>query len=165
VDPGIDPFTATVSYEGTSETLTLTGRTFQLTHTYATAGSFTVIAAVSDGAATGEARATVVVDSPAQGIEKLSDAVAALGGLNAASLAMTRSDADGVLGKGEINSLQAKLNAASAQLDRGGRTASANVLGAFVNELNALVASGRVGSDAAAPIVSYAERVIRSLRL
>jgi DNA/RNA endonuclease G (NUC1) len=164
-DPGVDPFSATVSYEGASEPLALTGKTFQLSHMYATAGTFTVIAAVSDGAASGEARATVVVESPAQGIANLSEALASLGGLKAAALTISRNDAEGFLGKGEINSLQVKLNAASAQLDGADRNASANVIGAFVNELNALVTSGRVSSEAAAPIISYAERVIRSLRL
>jgi endonuclease G len=163
-DPGVDPFSATVSYEGRSEPLTLAGRSFQLTHRYATAGSFTVIAAVSDGAATSEARATVVVETPAAGIANLSDALAALGGLKAATLTVARSDAGDALGKGELNSLQAKLNAASAQLGRGDRNACANVLGAFVNEFNALVASGRVSSEVASPIVGYAERVIRSVQ-
>ena len=163
-DPGADPFSATVSYEGSAQPLPLSDRSFQLEHTYDVANTYTLIVTVSDGAASGSSSATVVVQTPAQGIANLSEAIASLGVLKTAALTAARSDADGALGKGELNSLQVKLNAAAAALQRSDNTACANMLGAFVNELNALVASGRVSSSAADPVVTYAERVIRSVQ-
>jgi len=163
-DPGADPFSATVSYEGSAQPLPLSDRSFQLEHTYDVANTYTLIVTVSDGAASGSSSATVVVQTPAQGITNLSEAIASLGVLKTAAFTAARSDANGALGKGELNSLQVKLNAAAAALQRSDNTASANTLGAFVNELNALVASGRVSSSAADPVVTYAERVIRSVQ-
>jgi len=161
-DPGMDTWTASVAYEGTTEPLSLVGKAFQLSHTYGTAGSFTVAVTVNDGAASVLSSANVVVETPTTGIENLSNALAALGGLKAAA---ARGATNASLNNGELNSLQVKLNAAAAALQRGDKTASANVLGAFVNELQAMVASTRVSSAAADPIIAYAERVIRSVQL
>jgi DNA/RNA endonuclease G (NUC1) len=151
-DPGTDTWSATANYgdETGNQSLALDGKTFQLGHTYASAGTFTVTVSVDDGDATGSSMTTVVVETPLQGIGNLADALASLG-------------SNRTLGKGEINSLRAKLNAAEAQLRRGNTTPCVNVLGAFINELEALVKSGRLSSSAAAPMLSYAERVIRSV--
>ena len=62
----------------------------------------------------------------------------------------------------ELTSLRAKLNAASAALRRGDATPATGSLGAFVNELQAMVQSGRVSESAAAPIIDYTQRVIAS---
>ena len=98
----------------------------------------------------GSAAAQVVVQSPLQGIANLGPMVAALGGR-------------GGLNPGQLNSLQVKLHNASARLGEGNGTAASNVLGALLNELDALVRSGRVGDAAAAPIAEYARRVIASI--
>ncbi|HET9983114.1 MAG TPA: DNA/RNA non-specific endonuclease [Longimicrobiales bacterium] len=149
-DPGADTWTAGVDYGdgGGAQALALAGKTFQLQHTYASAGTFTVTVSVSDGAATGMATATVVVETPLQGIARLDDLVAALGGS---------------LGAGEIASLRSKLRGADTQLRTGGGTAAANTLGAFVNELQGLVGAGQLADTAAAPLIEYARRVIASL--
>ena len=152
-DPGTGTWTATVNYgDGSgSQALALDAKTFQLTHAYASAGTFIVGVSVSDGEASGAATATVLVLTPLRGIGVLTDAVAALGGNG------------GPLGKGEANSLRAKLNAATAACLRDNVEACGNILGAFINELQALVNSGRMDDGAAAPLIRYAERVIASL--
>ena len=152
-DPGTEVWTATVDYgDGSgSQALTLDGKTFQLTHAYAAAGTFTVGVTVSDGEASGAATATVAVLTPLQGIVVLTEAVTALGG------------SGGPLGKGEVNSLRAKLNAATAACRRDNAQACGNTLGAFINETQALLNSGRLGETVAVPLIRYAERVIASL--
>lgn len=106
---------------------------------------------VSDGEASGAATAPVVVLSSLQGIAVLNDAVASLAG------------SGGPLGAGELNSLRAKLTAASATCRRDNAPACGNTLGAFSNELQAMVNSGRVSADAATPLLRYAQRVIASI--
>ncbi len=151
-DPGADTWTASVDYGDGSgmQALALDGKTFQLSHRYGTPGSYTVAVSVNDGDASASAGATVVVLSSLQGIAVLGDAVGALGA------------GSGPLGNGEVNSLRAKLNAAGAACRRESN-ACGNVLGAFVNEVEALVNSGRLGADVANPLIAYAERVIASL--
>jgi DNA/RNA endonuclease G (NUC1) len=151
-DTDADSWTASATFgDGSSQALSVTGHSFQLSHTYTSAGSFTVTVTVDDHAAgTGSGSATVVVLSPSQGVANLS---ALLAGLNGQGL-----------NKGELNSLQSKLDGAAKQLDNGNGTPAANMLGAFVDELQAMVGSGRVSAAAAAPIVTYAQRVIASIR-
>jgi hypothetical protein len=62
-----------------------------------------------------------------------------------------------------VNSLQAKLQAAAKQLEKGNTTPAQNILGAFINELQATMQSGRVSQAAGSPIVAYAQRVIGSI--
>ena len=152
-DPGTEVWTATVDYgDGSgSRSLALDGKMFQLSHTYASAGTFTAGVTVNDGEASGAATATVVVLTPLQGIATLADAVTSLGGNG------------GPLGNGEVNSLRAKLNAATAACRRDNVAACGNTLGAFINEMQALVNSERLGAGVATPLIRYAERVIASL--
>ncbi len=149
-DPGAGPWTATVDYGDGSgvRPLALSGRTFGLRHTYERAGTFTVLVRVADGDATGSRSATVIVETPAQGVANLVEAANALDALD----------------KGEINSLTAKLRAASAQLSGGEANAAANTLSAFVNELEALARSRRLSSGEANPPIAYARRVIAAIR-
>jgi len=152
-DPGADTWTASVSYgDGSSiQSTPVSGMSFVLNHTYTTVGSFTVTASVFDGDATSSASTTVVVESAAQGIARLQTAVAALGAPS------------GPLNHGEVNSLEAKLDAAAKQLGNADAASPANQLRAFTNELDALVQSGRLSSSVAAQIAAYANRVIASL--
>src|SRR4029077_17862727 len=98
-DPGADAWTGTVSYgDGTpDQPLALSGKTFALGHAYESAGSFTVTVRVSDGISTGTRTAVVTLAMPSQGIDNLAATIASLG-------------RDGTLGRGEVNSLQAKLS-------------------------------------------------------
>jgi len=152
-DPGADTWRGSVNYGDGSSTaaLDIMGKSFSLEHQYASAGSFTVAVNVLDkDGGMGGASAQVVVLSPLQGIANLGGMVAALGGR-------------GGLNAGQLNSLQVKLNNASARLSDGSNGAASNVLDAFLNEIDALGKSGRVGDASAAPIVDYARRVIASI--
>ena len=62
---------ATVNYGDGSGTaaLSLVGKTFSLSHVYAAAGTFTVTVRVSDDDVTTTATQTVVVTSPAEGVQ------------------------------------------------------------------------------------------------
>ncbi len=164
-DPGADSWSATVDYgdgSGTSAA-SLSGKMFQLAHQYTTAGSFTVGVAVTDkdhGVGTGST--TVVVLSPLQAVSNLSAMLDNLGAAGSASTARTISG--GALNKGELGSLQSKLDAAKNQLGNGNGTPAANQLNAFINELQAMVQSGRLSSGVADPFLAYAARVIASIR-
>lgn len=146
-DAASDSWTGTANYgDGSTSALAISGNSFQLSHTYTRSGTFTATVTVRDQlGATGSASATVIVQSSAQGVQILSTMLGSAGGL-------------------EVNSLQAKLDAAAQQLARGNGTPAANQLGAFENELRAMVRSGRVSASAAAPILAYADRVIASIR-
>ena len=150
-DPGADTWTATVNYGDGSgvKPLTLTGNAFQLSHTYATAGNFTVTVQVIDkDGAVGTRMAAVVVQSAAQSIGALTPMVAAL---------------NGQLNNGQLNSLQAKLDAVSSSLSRGNTNSASGQLNAFINELNADVSSGKLDAATAAPLIAYAQRVLAAM--
>jgi hypothetical protein len=90
--------------------------------------------------------ATVVVKSAAEGIADLDATLSTLS-----------------LNSGEVNSLEAKLRAAARQLVKGDTTPALNVLEAFINEMQAMMESGRVSQAAGSAIVAYAQRVIASI--
>ena len=147
-DPGADRWSASVDYgDGEGATaLTLAGVAFRLAHDYPRAGTYTVTVRVTDDdGGIGTSTARVVVQTPLQGVSNLSDMLGSLG-----------------LGNGELSSLRAKLNAASAALRRDDATPAVNTLEAFTNEIDAMVRSGRLGESAAAPVLEYARRVIAS---
>ena len=163
-DPGADSWTATVSYGDGSGTraLALSGKSFALGHDYDAAGTFTVTVSVSDGDGGSDASsAQVVVQTPLDGVQNIANMLSSLGGAGVEAASVRGSSAS--LNNGELNSLRVKLNAASAALRRDDATPAANTLEAFLNELNAMVSSGRVSESAAAPIVSYTRRVIASV--
>jgi DNA/RNA endonuclease G (NUC1) len=146
-DAAGDSWTGSANYgDGSVTPLAISGTTFQLSHRYISAGTFTVTATVRDqlGAA-GSASAIVTVQSSAQGVQNLAAMLASAGPSNG-------------------NSLQVKLDAAAKQLANGNGTPAANQLEAFENELRALVRSGRMSDGDAAPLIAYAERVIDSIR-
>jgi DNA/RNA endonuclease G (NUC1) len=148
-DPGSDTWTATVNYGDGSgdQSLALADKHFALSHPYAGAGSYTVTVKVNDGLATTTRSATVVVETAATGVSTLANMIGALGN-------------DGTLEKGEVNSLQAKLDAAGKKLVKHEDKLEGKVLlESFVNELQAMVNSGRLSESAAAPLIAYAERV------
>jgi hypothetical protein len=152
-DPGADPWSATVDYgDGSGTTaLTLTGKTFSLSHVYAGVGTFTVTVGVSDDHVTSTSSASVVVWSPAQGLQGAMTLVAALAG-------------QGVLTGGNANSISQKLDAALKQLSEGKSTPAANQLNAAKNELDAMVNSGQSAAQALGPLQSLINRLIASLQ-
>jgi PKD repeat protein len=147
-DPGPDSWTATVDYGDGSgaQPLALSGKSFSLSHTYAAAGSYTVTVTVTDdGGLSGSHTATVTVLTAQQGIANLIAQV------------------NGVLSGGTANSLNAKLNSASASVTRGDLSAANGQLGAFINEVRALVQSGRLTQAQGDALVAAAQRILDSL--
>ncbi|MBL8341745.1 MAG: hypothetical protein JNL30_09785 [Rubrivivax sp.] len=71
--------------------------------------------------------------------------------------------ASGVLGHGSATALVAKLRAAAAQIDKGNVRPAINQLDAFVNEVQALMASGRLTAAHGQPLIDEARRIIASL--
>ena len=69
----------------------------------------------------------------------------------------------GALNAGEARSLLAKVDAATRQIDQGKPTPAKNVLYALINELNALVASGRLTTAQAQPSIDAAQCAIAGL--
>ena len=61
------------------------------------------------------------------------------------------------------NSLHAKLDAAAKQIQAGKPTPAANLLQAFLNEVEAIVGSGRMSAADAEPLRLAVGRVIRSI--
>jgi hypothetical protein len=148
-DPGADSWTATVSYgEGGTAALTLSAKSFQLSHPYRVPGRFTIAVEVSDddnGRGTGTT--AVVVLSHQDAIRAI---IASLTGVV---------DASGKQG------LVSPLEAAIGQLDRRNYKTAINQIEAYINQLAALVRSGRLSADAGAVLTAAATRVIRAIEL
>jgi len=89
---------------------------------------------------------SVLLQPPSDPILPLSNAVTALG-----------------LPNGTDNSLQAKLNGATASLAGGNKKAAANQLNAFINAVNALKKSRRLPAVQADALIALAQQVIAGL--
>jgi DNA/RNA endonuclease G (NUC1) len=151
-DPGPDSWTATVNYgDGSgSQSLSLSGKSFSLSHTYTAAGTFTVTVSVSDGEATSTQTSTVVVESASQGIQD-------------AGAIISQLQSGGTINGGNANSLQSKLNAALNQLAGGNTRAAANQLRSLLNEVDAMVTSGRLSASDANALRVLINRVLESI--
>jgi DNA/RNA endonuclease G (NUC1) len=151
-DPGTDPWSGTVNYgDGSGAgSLSLANKTFSLSHIYGSAGTFTVTVGISDDDATSTGTQTITVLTQAKGVQ------------TAAALVL-RLAKDGEISTGNANSLTAKLDAARQQLDRGNTTPVNGQLGAVLNELDAMVRSGRLSDADAAPIRDLVQRVLQSI--
>ena len=71
--------------------------------------------------------------------------------------------AGGSITEGNANSLAAKLSAASASIERRQHTPAANQLRAFLNEVQAMERSGRLGATDANALRAIAQRVLATL--
>jgi DNA/RNA endonuclease G (NUC1) len=148
-DPGADSWTATVDYGDGSgaQPLALSGNGFALSHRYTAAGTFTVTVRVTDDdGAEGVRTASVTVRSPGQAVDGLANDVS---GLN--------------LPRGAESSLNAKLRAAGASLQRGQGGTAVNQLNAFMHEVQAMAGSGRMTAADAAALTAAAQRIIASI--
>jgi hypothetical protein len=105
-------------------------------HSYSAAGNYTVTLTVTDyDGGMDQATTKVAILTPQQALSSISGSVQKIASLN----------------DGQKNSLTVKLNAANSSLARGDTKPANNQLNAFLNEVQALVNSGRVSSgDAAA---------------
>jgi len=128
-----------------------TGSGLTVSHTYAQAGSFTVRLIVRDIRNLADTVfTTATVLTPAQatdGAMALLEALAAAGKVN----------------NGNAKSLAAKLGAAKKALASDNANAAAGQLGAALNELEAMVRSGRLSEADAEPLHDLIERVIASV--
>ena len=70
----------------------------------------------------------------------------------------------GTLNAGEGNALDSKLDAATAQLNKGSTNAACNVLGAFNNQVEALVLTERLSPAQGQPLIDAANAVSDQLR-
>lgn len=150
-DAGADAWTGTVDYgDGTGAgALAITGKSFALSHTYVASGEFTVKVVVIDDDTSDDATQTVTVLTLA-------------GGLQQAGVLVDQLVAAGKINRGAANALQVKLDAAAKSLDNGNNGAAANQLEALLNELDAMVRSGRLTDADAAALRTYTRRIIGS---
>jgi len=70
----------------------------------------------------------------------------------------------GVLNRGQGNSLLVKLAAADAQLARGNAVPAMNILHAFINEVNAMVQSGRLSPAQGQLLAGFVANIIDQIR-
>ena len=115
---------------------------------YGIAGTYTVTVGISDDDATSTSTRTITVWTPVQGVQNASAIVVRLASQ---------------LSAGNVNSLTVKLDAAKKQLEMGNTNAASGQLGAVLNELDAMVRSGRLAETDAAPLRSLVERVLQSI--
>ena len=151
-DPGADTWTATVDYGDGSGTapLALTGKTFALSHTYASAGTFTVTVKISDDDVSSTRTTSVRVITQAEG---MANAIALVGDLVET----------GKLNDGNAKSLTSKLDGIRKALGNGNQNSASGKLGAVLNELEAMVKSGRLTEADAQPLRTLVERLVASI--
>lgn len=153
-DPGADTWSATADYgDGAAPaSLILSDKMFSLAHTYMMPGAFTVTVRVSDDDVTSSRTQLVTVISQAAALNQVAGMIGQLA-------------SDAGLNAGNTNSLRSKLDAARQQLAAGNATAAGNQLQALLNEIDAMVRSGRVTSASADALVTMVNRVISSISL
>jgi DNA/RNA endonuclease G (NUC1) len=128
-----------------------TGTGVSVSHSYATGGVYNVQLIVTDPLGLADTvTTTATVSTQAQGA---SDAQALIAQLLSA----------GKLKSGNANSLSSKLGAAIASFERGQPGAGVNQLNALLNEINAMVSSGRLSASDAAPLITLINRIIASV--
>jgi hypothetical protein len=70
----------------------------------------------------------------------------------------------GILDTGEANALTVKLDAVKRRIDQGKMKSAVNMLGSFVNQVNALVNSGRLSEADARVLIEAAENAVSQLQ-
>lgn len=154
-DPGADSWTLLANYgDGSAVTpQSLAARTFQLDHVYASAGTFTLYVGVDDDdRAKGSASATIVVQTPQQAIADI-------------ILSIPQFVASGALTQPQATVLKLLLKSISKHFDNLNKPAAVSLLNQFVNQVNALVAGGRLHAAKGQALVDIATRLIQILGL
>lgn len=123
------------------------------THTYGTAGNFTVRLIVRDTRGLEDTVFTAAkILSPSEALESALQLADALDGV-------------GQINHGTVNSLSAKLRNAQKQAERGKQTPAINMLEAALNELDAIVQSGRATASDVAALRTMIQKTITALQL
>jgi PKD repeat protein len=153
-DPGADSWTATVDYGDGSGVvaLPLAGKTFSLSHVYASAGVFTVTVRVSDDDATSSRAQTVTVSTVGRGV---TDALALLSQLVA----------DGKIDQPNANPVREALEGALAKLADGKMDLVVSQLETALRHLDAAVTVGKISAADASPLRTQILRILQSLGL
>jgi DNA/RNA endonuclease G (NUC1) len=151
-DPGADVWSATVDYGDGSgmQTLALSGKTFSLSHTYNSAGSYVVTVVVHDDDTSTTRTQTVTVLTQGAAIDNIHEIV---NGLQAA----------GKINSGIAGSFHAKLDSADASISAGNFGTAVNQLEALLNQIDGLIEAGRLVALDAAPMRMEIRRVIDSI--
>lgn len=122
-----------------------------VSHTYSSAGQYSVTLTVTDNAgATASDSLIVTVQTPQQAAQSLIGDVANLVSSN-------------VLNNGQGNALTSKLDAAISKLNDGNANAAENQLNAFINQVNAMVNSGTLTAAQGEALISSANTIIAHL--
>jgi hypothetical protein len=118
------------------------------THGYANGGTYTATLTVhDDDRVAGSATTTVTVLTPLQALGKIGTYLQGLTDVK----------------EGQKNSLQAKINAATASYQRGDAGAACNQMNAFINEVDADQKSGRLTTAEAGTLTDAARLTQRSM--
>ena len=128
-----------------------TGTGVSVSHAYAASGVYTVQLIVTDPLGLKDTVATTAtVMTQAQGVAQVQSIIAQL-------------LADGDISKGAATSLNAKLNAAAAAFGRGESGAGVNQLNALLNEIKAMVTTGRLAASDEEALTELITRIIESV--
>lgn len=153
-----DPHKVVIDWGDGSQTTTLNLAgvgTVSTTHQYTTSGSYTInVTATDDDTGSNSASTSVTVNAPPPTPQDATHQVVA----DVSNLLNS-----GTLTRGEANSLKAKLQAALNKVNQGNKTAAKNQLNAFINEVNALVNSGRLTQAEGQALNNAATDVINQL--
>jgi DNA/RNA endonuclease G (NUC1) len=152
-DPGADSWSATVNYGDGSGVgaLSLSGKSFSLSHVYLSAGSFTVTVRVLDGDATTAQTQTVTVLTPQQAVNSWLLAV------------IDQAAAAGRISQGNANAVRSTLDAVTRQLDRGRPDVAASQLRDLRDQIAAWGNNGKLTVGDAAALLAAIDRLIASL--
>jgi len=124
-----------------------------VSHTYAAAGEFTVRVIVTDVRGLADTVETTARITPLPPAVALARAIALVDAMVA----------DGTLSRGNGTALRAKLNAATQSVGRGNAEAARGQIGATLNQIDALIRSGRLSPADAAALQDVLERGLSSL--
>lgn len=159
VDPGADtPWQSLLDWGNgvtVSGTYSTSGASITGTQTYGAAGAYTVTLTVTDKDG----------DSGSDALNGLVTVITPAQALGQAAVMLNSLATSAGLGSGNTNSLATKINAAQRQLAMGNPIPGANQLQSLLNELDAMIRSGRLDAADAAPLQSLVKRVIRSTAL
>lgn len=152
-DTGADTWTGSVNYGTGAVALPLAGMTFALSNSYAVAGSYILTVTITDDDGGADARtATVIVQTPAQGANSLTALIAQL-------------QANGSIPSATAQTLIRTSDAAALSLAGMDNPSGINQMGAFKNQVDAALKSGKISAATAATLNAMADRIIASAKL